>query len=71
MGAARFKEGGSTAAWGTAPDDQIAELLVTLEFNLTKQYPAIEELSKNAGVLGQVPNPGAPSSVAKKSRSRQ
>ncbi len=33
-------------AWGKAPNDQIAELLVTLEFNLTKQYPAIEELSE-------------------------
>jgi hypothetical protein len=37
--------------------DKIADLLVTLEFNLTKEYPVIEELSKNAAVLGQVTQP--------------
>ncbi len=31
--------------------------MVTLEFNLTKQYPAIEELSESAGVLGQITKP--------------
>ena len=61
MGAALFKGQGSTVAWGTASDDKIAELLVTLEFNLTKQFPAIEELSKNAGSWVRSRSPGAPS----------
>jgi hypothetical protein len=48
VGAALFKDkGGSTVAWRQAPDEKIAELLVTLEFNMTKEYPAVEELSKN------------------------
>ncbi len=57
MGAALIGSIGRTVSWGKAPDDKIADLLVTLEFDLTKHFPAIEELSKNAAVMGQIIQP--------------
>ncbi len=57
MSAALFKNGGAVVALGDASRDKIAELLVTLEFNLTREYPEVEELSKHAGVLGQITQP--------------